>query len=205
MLHKYFDKTFLINLDSRPDRLEKSIERANEIGLEFERVSAQRGTYINGKETEYWNLNAAGLCNTIKDILIRAKEEKLDSILILEDDFEIAIDDINTFVECNIKDVPANWELLYFGANHMRPYTMYKGHVARVKGAYTTHAHAVRSNLFDYLITELSKLEKPIDVIYYDIIQPRCRSYVFRPHVIVQSEDFSDIVNKNINYVNIRR
>lgn len=205
MLHKYFDKTFLINLDSRPDRLEKSIERAKEIGLEFERVSAQRGTHINGEETQYWNINAAGLCNTIKDILIKAKEEKLDSILILEDDFEIALDDINTFVEHNIKEVPKNWELLYFGANHMKPFTMYRPNIARVKGAYTTHAHAIRSNLFDFLINELSKLERPIDVIYHDLIHPRCKSYVFRPHVIIQSEDFSDITNKNANYFGIKR
>jgi GR25 family glycosyltransferase involved in LPS biosynthesis len=216
MFHKHFDKTFLINLDRRPDRLAASKRRADLIGLEFERFPACDGAKENlhiisaqeiGQSPMYWNLAAAGLCVTLTRIIERAKSEKLDSILILEDDFSVNPDikDVNKFIDDNIKDVPSDWETLYLGANHLRPFVPMTEHVAKLSGAYACHAHAVRSTIFDIMLEELSKINNPIDVTYCEVIHPRGKSYVFRPHPILQAEDYSDIVKNRVNYTFLRK
>lgn len=216
MLHKHFSKTFLINLDRRPDRLNASQRRADAIGLEFERFpacdGAKEGLIIPSaaevkQSPMYWNLAAAGLCVTLIKIFEKAKAEKLDSILIFEDDFEVNPDikDINSFVDTNIRDIPSDWETIYFGANHAKPFVHITEHVAKLGGAYANHAHAVRSTVFDIMIEELSKVNNPIDVTYCNIIHPRGNSYVFRPHLILQAEDYSDIVKSRVNYTFLKR
>lgn len=216
MFHKYFSKTFLINLDRRADRLKASQRRADSIGLEFERFPACDGAKEKlqiptpqevGQSPIYWNLAAAGLCVTLLRIYEKAKAEKLDSILILEDDFEFSPDvkNINTFIDTNMKDIPSDWESIYFGANHAKPFIHLTENVARLGGAYTTHAHAVRSTVFDIMIEELSKMNNPVDVTYCNTIHSRGNSYVFRPHPILQAEDYSDIVKGRVNYTFLRK
>lgn len=208
MLHKYFDKTFLINLDRRQDRLNASKRRCDAIGLEFERFPACDGakenlTIPSAKEVNqpdcYWNLSAAGLVVTLRRIYEYAKSQNYDSILILEDDVEFH-PQINQNVEKWMSEVPNDWETLYFGANHARPFTHITPNVALLGGAYTTHCHAARSTIFDMMIEKLSKMSGPVDVIYANEIHSRGKSYCFRPHLVYQAEDYSDIVKGRVNY-----
>ena len=208
MLHQYFDKTFLINLDRRPDRLFSVTKKCEAIGLQFERFSACDGVKEKlqiptaqevGQPECYWNLGSAGLSVTLRRIFERAKEENYQSVLILEDDVEFH-PQINEFIEKVFKDIPSDWETIYFGANHARPYVHLTPHVVRLGGAYTTHCHAVHSSIFDLMIEQLSLLNNPVDVLYANLIHPRGKSYGIRPHVAYQAQGYSDIVNGVVNY-----
>ncbi len=91
---QYFDKVFLINLDKRADRLErcKKIFEENNIADLVERFSGivpNQEEYIPfTKETEKIKVPLYGCLLSHANIIKKAKEENLDSILVLEDDVE---------------------------------------------------------------------------------------------------------------------
>lgn len=201
-LHEYFGKTYLINLDRRDDRLESVTKRCSDLGIEFERVSA-----IDGKKTEiniinpsyYWSPSAAALSLTFLKILEKCKEENIESVLLMEDDVEFH-PEIHKLLNIWMNDIPDNWEMLYFGGNHNSPTTKITENLHRCNRTYTTHCYAIHNSVYDEIIKELKKLDNPIDWKFGHIIHPRGNSYVFRPHLAYQAEDYSDIIDKNVNY-----
>lgn len=82
-LHEYFDRAYLINLDSRRDRLEESILECNKYGIIFARFKAcdgqrELGDIISaesiGIHPRGWNKGAAGICMSLARLLNNAKE-----------------------------------------------------------------------------------------------------------------------------------
>ncbi len=202
MLHNYFDKTFLINLDRRPDRLAIVNNECVKFGVKFERISAIDGSVNNFElidKNYYWNNNAASLSMTYLKILLYCKENNINSVLFLEDDveFDLKLNDrlFDIFIE-----LPKDWELLYFGSNHNKPYIPYSKNLVRCSRTYSTHCVAINSTVYDILIEDLSKLDKPIDCKLADLIQSRGKSYSVFPNIAFQRVGYSDILNQKVDY-----
>lgn len=191
ILNHYFDKTYLINLDRRTGRLERAKNNCEAIGLEFERFSACDGTRENliipsakeiGQQPLYWNTGAAGMVQSLVRLLKKCREDEIDTVLIMEDDIEFH-PGINELFAQWISDVPSDWETLFFGGNHIQPMQRITPHVGRMTYSYTLHCHAVRSSVFDLLISILSEMRNPADVYYAKEIHSRGRSYCFAPNL----------------------
>jgi len=200
MLHKYFEKTFLINLDSRKDRLEKSMEVCKSVGLEFERYPAIVGSELQDYyeyEKYYsdrirWNTGAAGLAQTTYNIVKEAMEKKYSSILIMEDDVEFR-PELKLFVETAMEHIPEDWEMFYFGATHHEPYELIGPFLAKLRNANACHCYAIHSRAFERVLKILSPVGLPIDYAFRLMMHPRGKSYCTVPNVAYQFSGYSDI------------
>ncbi|MGD0856549.1 MAG: glycosyltransferase family 25 protein, partial [Dehalococcoidia bacterium] len=202
-LHEYFDRTYLINLDSRKDRLEESLIECNKYGIKFERFRACDGQQEMGDITpaeasgmlpRHWNKGSAGLCVSTITILKQCQKDKLDTVLIMEDDvhFNPKIYDI---LDDAMKQVPEQWESIFFGLNDFESISVSKN-VNLIKSGYAAHCFALKKDVFQFIIESLSAMNNPSDVVYDKYLFPRNRSYVIKPHLAWQRFSQSNITGR---------
>lgn len=206
MINRYFDKTFLVNLDKRPDRLEKAKKECEKYNIQFERWPAVDGYKediqikpVKGLSPQHWNKGAAGMVKTIYNIISYAKENNLNSVLIMEDDIEFH-PQINEFTSRFIYDLPSDWETFYFGANHNQGVTKVTNNLVKMKGSFALHCHVVRHTIYDEILRLFSDYRMPADVLYSDFIHSRGKSYCFHPNMAYQKADYSDIMSQKVDY-----
>jgi len=156
----FFEKIYLINLEERQDRLEKSLINFNNYEINnFERVDA-----IKIKKEDYPYLNDREKCQlgcalsfyrTIK----KSYDKKFNSILIFEDDFEFihSKDDTNLFLKKSIDNLPLDWDVFYLGANIMYDYCncpieKFSDNLLKVNSAYCCHAISFSSKAISKIV-----------------------------------------------------
>ena len=203
-LFDYFDKVYCVNLDRRADRLHNFQEEVKKFDLgEYERFSAIDGKQINITEfNSRLNPGEIGLVLSNLDIIRDAREKKYDKILIVEDDciFTDEVIKIKEYLEV----LPEDWEMLYMGGNHNthmgvpEPIKI-NDKVVKLHSTYSTHFVGVKSSMFDYMEAVLKRLNEPLDVCYTRL-QKSFNVYSFYPAIAKQKSDFSDILNRVIDY-----
>lgn len=194
----YFSAAVCINL---PQRTDKRIECENE----FIKHGLSVGIYpaIDGNKLNYNGPLKKGVIGCAKshlEIILGADAMEYNSILIFEDD--VAFDDqLNDKFNEWIKEVPEDWDMLYFGGNHNVKAITNKisDHVFRATDTQTTHAYAVRHTVYDRIIKRLQNIDKDVDVIYMDI-QKTCNAYCFTPRLAWQRAGVSDIWQQYVDY-----
>lgn len=193
-----FDKIYCINLDSRPDRWEK-------VGSEFSRiciddlVTRVSGVIFNEFEDKRRNACVGNHFSHAK-CFFHAEGNSFDSILIFEDDVEFFYNKNLTwnYLTKTLEQLPTNWDMLYLGINLDRwQATQVSENLARLSGGFSTHAYAVRRNLFEFLyqINSNSNILHN-DVFYAEVIHPNYNCYVTVPLLCGQSDSYSDIEGK---------
>jgi GR25 family glycosyltransferase involved in LPS biosynthesis len=149
-----FDRTFVINLDRRPDRWEQFQQRLRERfdgGWPF--ASPERHPAIDGEACEipaYFRgpVGAWGCLQTHLRLWKRQIAEGWDSILILEDDAVFSRDAMQVMQE-TMEAMPPEWEQIYFGGQHfhtdqMPPESLIHQKLVRCRCVNRTHAYAIR-------------------------------------------------------------
>lgn len=208
MLHNFFDQTYLINLDRRPDRLHSAKSECDRIGLPFQRVSAVDGSLENIKLTDEltisnsgvsWNAGAAGLILTVKKILEDSMYQGYESVLILEDDI-VFHPDIIQFFQKWLVEIPRDWELIYLSTRHMRPFDIITNNIVRINFGLHTHCWAIHRNIFEPCIDLLKKMDLPLDLMLARDIQTRGKSYGFTMNLAHQTEGYSDIACMQVDF-----
>lgn len=199
MLNQYFDKIYCINLDKRPDRWEKSKLQFDNLNIEVERFSAFEPDSGSNKLRK----GELGVLLSNLAILKEAKEKNYNSILIFEDDVEFH-PQFGQLFDSFYNEVPANWDMIYFGGNHVGGASQVSINILKIYGSYAIHSIVVRNTMFDWLIENIAKAEKPVDVYYADLHRSH-NVYCFYPHLAWQRPDFSDINQCNVDYDFLRR
>ena len=207
-INEYFDKIFCINLDRREDRMEMANKELSKFNIEFERFSAVDGNNIK-KEDYTTNPNipvgAVGCLLSHLNLIKTCKERGYNRVLILEDDI-ILSDDFESRFKEYIKEIPENWDMFYLGGNHNEhsgmKLNMISPNVGKCSHTFSAHAYAINEKMFDETISIISKAEKEVDV-YYSEFQNRKNIYTFFPGIASQKADYSDILNKNVDYSKI--
>lgn len=197
-MFEQFDKIYCINLDRRPDRWEQGKSEIDKHGLNVERFSAVDGNQNNIKTENGATNGDVGCTLSHYNVVMDAKVNELEKILVLEDDV-IFTDNLNELFDKYIKFVPENWDMLYFGGNHVGGIVQINEHVAKVRHTYTTHAYGIRNTVFDHVKLLHGQGKKQVDVYYADI-QKIFNCYVIRPHLAWQRDGFSDIQNNHTSY-----
>lgn len=200
-MNNYFDKIFCINLDHRPGKWEFMEGQFKKYGLKVERFKAINGNPNNLKVPI--SNGDVGCTLSHLGVIKKAKEEKLKSILVLEDDAEFIEGFLGKFKEY-YKQVPKDWQMLYLGGSHLRPIIPVSTNVAKISHTYTTHSYAIKDSVYDMVIKRFPNLQKEVDVYYADI-QKIIKAYVIRPHLTWQKEGFSDIQNQRVNYAWLKK
>lgn len=200
----FFDGIFFINLDRRADRLELIKNQLSSVGIEAERISAVDGELLNPdpKIGNGWNhKGVAGCALSHRKVIQLAKERGYNSFLVIEDD-TIFSEDFLLKINLFLKQVPENWDMLYFGGNYLSPLTPVNVNIGRCVHTLTTNMYAMRHTLYDYVLHNISErveeLKMPVDVLYANIqANKNFNCYAFKPQLVWQDSIFSDIENKS--------
>lgn len=199
-----FDKVFCINLDRRPDRMLHFEDQVKKYDLgDFERISAVDGKNID-KETYNSNLlpGEIGIILSNKKIFEWSIEKKHKNILIIEDDclFHDSVKNIGHIFNY----LPDNWDMLYFGGNHNlhigeKPPQRINNYFSKIHSTYSAHIVGLEIKIYQDILDEISKLEKPLDVVYSDL-QKKYNAISLTPGITSQLTNFSDIQNRVVDY-----
>lgn len=195
---------FYINLQHRTDRKEHVENELQKIGIKASRFNAIK--MENG---------AVGCSMSHLKILENAKKNKLDHILIVEDDItfldpNLFKSQINKFFELHGN----NWDVILFAGNNMPPFQKIDDTCVKVTRCQTTTGYLVNGHYINVLaanvkmgLTNLLNKQNEankyaIDKFWF-ILQNNSNWYLITPLTVVQREDYSDIEKKVINYTKI--
>lgn len=205
ILTDYFDRTFCINLDSRPDRWESAQEEFAKHSFNVERVSGIEGSKMNLDFPPEIKEGAVGCALSQFFCIKYAKQLGLDTFLLLEDDIQFD-ENINELFNQYIKEVPSDWDMLYLGGQHFHGMNLQQVSEHVYKCEYTLAAHSVAFNhrVFDRFIDKLIDITKPCDV-HYAESHKEINAYVIIPHLTWQRNSYSDIEKTNVDYTFLKQ
>jgi GR25 family glycosyltransferase involved in LPS biosynthesis len=190
-----FTKTVCINLDRRPDRWRRIQAELARHGF----VSVERFPAIDGDVVEkptYWTHTAGayGCLLSHVQVVSEARESGAPNVLIFEDDTVLDPDFEKKFARF-IKEVPDDWDMLYFGALHKNEPVKISRHVARITKANSTYAYALKCTVFDEFIALNARAENVLDMNSYRL-QQRFNCYCFMPNLAWVVAEYSDVQNR---------
>ena len=204
MLNKYFDKIYLINLDRRTDRMVECSDVLDKNNIIYERFSAVDGQTLNiedygAKVTK----NELGCILSHLNIMKDIKENDYETILILEDDFELC-PGFENLLDVYMSQLPEDWQWLYFGGSHFNEPEPITENISRITKTLTTHAYAIKREMVEPIIDKLeSNVQSAVDSSFTDM-QRDYNTYCTMPHLIYQADGFSDIQQKDVVYAGIK-
>jgi len=155
-LKTFFDRSYCVNLDRRKDRWE-TIQRDVVPVWPFapiERWSAVDGQKI--KPPAWWRISpgAWGCYRSHVSIVEQCLRDEVKSVLVVEDDITLH-PDIAEAAEKFLEELPADWDMIYFGGRLWNPKEPISEHVARARGVMLTHSFAMSASglqkVYDWL------------------------------------------------------
>jgi hypothetical protein len=130
--------------------------------------------------------------NSHISLIKKCKEEGLESVLILEDDFRI-VGSLST-----LPDMPEKWDILYLGGEVLRKLEPIKeGWVRCISKRH--HAYVINlknDEMIDEICRCLNKKGKKYCDWMAERVQPRFRTYMVNPMRFIQQDGQSDITGK---------
>lgn len=182
MLNDIFDRIVVINLDSRPDRLEVFNTQAKKWGIKYERFSAVVANPPSLAPT--WACKESH-----KAVIKSAIEDKVKRLFIFEDD-ALFVDDFNNKFDSFYLELPEDWDMLYLGAWHLVSQPYKEGIVKMVK-SYSAHAYGINEHYMQKAFSQVYK-PKPIDIAL-SMNHPHSKAYCAKPALVGQIPGYSDI------------
>lgn len=208
-----FDATYVVNLDRRPDRMERFTRDLNASGWPFgfpERILAIDGKLIPKPSGYDMQPGSWGHVRTFLRLLEDAMNTGLESIFIFEDDC-VFTPDFGEKIMPFLDAVPSDWDMIYLGGVYRAAQTFkpekINDLVYQIAGctgtwavAFSRHAmEAVYKEVCDYIVQE---------VWHFDSLTCRCQAkehlkvYVPNPWLCGHAEGQSDICPRNYAKVN---
>jgi GR25 family glycosyltransferase involved in LPS biosynthesis len=206
-INTYFGKIYCINLDKRLDRWEESQKEFQKINIEVERYSAFDGNKIKNVENlfvgHFEKAGQFGCLISHLNIIKKAKESKIPSVVILEDDV-VFCDNFNQEFNLSMIEMPKDWDMIFFGSNHVHSPIKISDRICKLRRAYSAHCYVIRDRMYDELIGLIEPMNEPLDVTYANI-QSTHNCYVFNPHLVWQRPGYSDICEMVVDYTHVHK
>ena len=194
---------FYINLDHRTDRKAHVETQLAKIGLQgFQRFNAIK--MENG---------AIGCSMSHLKLLQQALKDKLDHVLIVEDDIEFLNPELfRTQLARFLQTRPSSlWDVVIFAGNNMPPYETVDETCVKVTRCQTTTGYLVNGHYIEKLMNNVKMglsnlLRDPLNHTQFAIdkhwfaLQEKDNWFLITPLTVVQREDYSDIEKRVINY-----
>jgi glycosyl transferase family 25 len=201
-INSWFPHKICINLDRRSDRWEQmQVKFAQHEILAVKRLSAIDGKALVLPPNWSSTAGAYGCLLSHLQVVREARQLGAPSVLIFEDD--VAFDkDLQANFAAYISQVPADWDMLYFGALHMDDPIEISDNVKQIRRAYSTYAYALNHTIFDAFIQLNSQALTAVDINNLRL-QTEHKCYCFMPHLAWVETDYSDAqeVHKNHWYL----
>jgi hypothetical protein len=181
----YFSHTYVLNLDRRPDRLEKMKKSLKQFGIynwsrfsaldgrdnphheEYNAYRRSRMTYLERRRYHRKAIGSPGSWAILKSMYLMIKDamkNKYESILVLQDDLLFHKKFAEKFAEIP-QIIPKNWKLLYIGATqHNWSHTEFRQNyyfpMGTADGAFAVGIH---HSVYQDMLDEIVKFEAPFD------------------------------------------
>lgn len=136
------------------------------------------------------------------EVVREARRLGLPSILIFEDDVVFDEQFEQKFSD-SIRDLPADWDMLFFGALHKDELIKISDNIGRITASNSTYAYVLRDTVFDAFIELNSKGNEVLDVNSL-VLQKEFNCYCFLPHLAWVEEDYSDAQQKAVHHWYLR-
>lgn len=165
---------------------------------DVQRVSAIDGNAVPLPHNWIHTPGAYGCLLSHVQVVRNARDAGAASVLIFEDD---AVFDplFKEKFAGFVAEVPADWDMLYFGALHKDAPVKVSEHVGRITKANSTFAYAIRNTVFDEFIELNSRAEHVLDMNSYRL-QERFNCYCFMPNLVWVESEYSDVQGRFENH-----
>lgn len=132
------------------------------------------------------------------NVIAQAKKDNLPYVIIIEDDCVLSPEFMKV-VDTIDSQFPANWDMIYYGANHIEgaPIQM-RMNIYRCTYATSAMCYVVRNTMYDKLLNKVN-IDKPHDV-YYAEMHKSINAYCVLPNLAWQLDSYSDILERNVQY-----
>jgi len=198
---KLFEGAILINLDSRPDRLQQSLGELEKYGMDNWPVRMSAFKHEN---------RSYGCSRSHVEAIRYARWKGWKSVLIFEDDIKIS-NDFDQDAYKTFKDLAeSEWAFFQFGVMNINKTETVSNNLYRHKNGQAAHAYALHESAYDYIIDnyvcdpKYSDIFKsghmPFDEYINNYFPRHYPSYAAKKLLISQHAGFSNIVNQQTNY-----
>jgi hypothetical protein len=201
LLNTLFSEVYVITVKTN-SRLIEFTEEMAKVGCSFKVFTALEppdasAGFNRARALEYARLTALSL-------LEKAKADKLESIMIFEDDAALE-DDFLTYAEYAAEFIRTEtWDMFYWGINHVRPPILIRPHINKVTGGYTGHAFAIHSRFFDFMIDLFSPSNNTPPDVLMAMSHSAHNVYAVHPRLIYQRPSFSSLEQHEVVYSGLR-
>lgn len=192
---QFFDRVVVISLRRRGDRMRRFLAKAAAYGWPF--VEPQVFDAVDGSVVPcpcQWKSGggAYGCQQSHLRVLHNALMDGVERMLVMEDDAELRRT-FATDVESFIENVPAGWECLMLGGQHMAPATPVIDGVVRCKNTQRTHCYAVTREGMKTLAKLWAESVNHIDWDMGPCLGQRGKTYAPSSFLVGQASSQSDI------------
>ena len=198
-MNSFFDEVLCINLDKRIERWESVVNLFSNHGIVVRRISAFDKENI--PPINEW-MNSSRLACTLSHLycLKYMINNNLENLFVFEDDV-CFVDDFNTKSTTVLQNLPDDWDMVYFGGNTNYEDSLVSVNAYLNKSSYvlTTHAYGINLRYAKKIVKSVEKLDDIIDCIYAKLHKEN-KIYISKQKLCFQSEGYSDIEEKIVNY-----
>jgi GR25 family glycosyltransferase involved in LPS biosynthesis len=203
---KTFNESFphrvCINLDRRAQRWLRAQERFARHAIVVERFSAIDGKLLSPPAQFRFSAGAYGCLQSHLRVIEQARERRLPSIMVFEDDVVFHPEFDQRFPRF-IEQMPDDWDMIYLGAGHMEAPLEVSDNVIRLQKSYSTYAYALRSTAYDAFLELARHEEFQVDA-YYGKLQQQFNCYCFFPHLAWVEEGYSDTLDREMSHWDLK-
>jgi GR25 family glycosyltransferase involved in LPS biosynthesis len=203
-------KVYCISLLRRPDRREQVNVNLKKAGIDFEFFDAVDGERLQIDRSKLthahpWMHNCGngtfGVIISFAQVLQKAKEAGLSNVMIVEDDVEFK-ESFSTDVHAFLNDVPEDWDLIYFGGNHVDHFPIkINDNVSKCVSTRACQAIIFKDTCYDKVINEIMQFSHALDEVLAKMQRDRSiTAYVSVPPLAWQYGSYSDIEYTHAHY-----
>jgi len=182
----YFPTAFVINLDSRADRMEQFHRQAITFDIQYERLPAVKlDNPIAGCKASH---------------LLALTKTDADVVFVFEDDASF-VKGFYSQLQIAMENLPDDWDMVYLGANLVDTQKV-NDYWHKSKRCCSTHAYAVKKEAIPKLIESANNYDGHIDMAY-SLVHPQLNVYLARPTLVYQAAGHSDIQGESVDYLHL--
>ncbi len=203
IINETFPYKICINLDRRRERWQHMQRKFDRHRIHsVRRFPALDGGSLKLPANWVHTAGAYGCLLSHLQVVREAQRAGASSVLIFEDD--VVFDDHleKKFSAC-IKQLPPDWDMLFFGALHKDAPIKVSDNIARITQAESTYACALKATVFDYFIELNRKAETLLDSNSL-VLQQQFNCYCCMPHLAWVETDYSDAQERLVHHWYLR-
>jgi len=203
-----WDKIFIISLPAEKTRRGRIIQNLKALNFldyevfsaikpEFKSIPEEHYCHMSKKYNKKYVVGACGCSYSHKEIIKLAKERNYKSFLVFEDDAVInkkILLILNNFIQ---QLGTRSWAMIYLGFKHkIKKQKQVSKNIVEAAGLYSTYGYIMHNSIYDFVINNMNKSGKEIDVFYCTKVHTKFPTYCMIPQMVKEGTGISSITGR---------